>query len=109
MQEIVENFRKKGKLFKNFEEISPKELKIRNKIKIYKATDLNGYFYAIFHISKKSRVLTKDVENFEKIYYKLTKYKEHNFKYKVIFIQAPLCSKAKDYFKELKWKVNVTL
>ena len=106
IEKVVEDFRKKGKLFKKMLEISPKELVIRNRIKIYKALDLNGYFWVIFVVSQKSRILLKDVAKFEEIYNKLTLYVEHNFKYKTIYIDAPLCSKAKKGFKEAGWRVR---
>ncbi|WP_457746238.1 hypothetical protein [Sulfurimonas sp.] len=106
MQMVVDSLRQKGKIFKKMQEIPPKDLGIRNKIKIYKATDINGYFWAIFAVSQKSRLLMKDVHKFEEIYVKLTLYCEHNFKYKFIFIDAPLCSKAAKAFKESGWKIQ---
>jgi len=106
MQMVVDSLRKKGKIYKKMLEIAPKELGIRNKIKIYKATDQTGYFWAIFAVSQKSRILMKDVHKFQEIYAKLTVFCEHNFKYKIIFIDAPLCSKAKAAFKEAGWKIQ---
>jgi len=106
MQMVVDSLRSKGKIYKKMQEISPKELGIRNKIRIYKATDTSGYFWAIFAVSQKSRILMKDVRKFEEIYSKLTIFFEHNFKYKIIFIDAPLCSKAKDAFKTQGWKIQ---
>jgi len=106
MQKVVDSLRQKGKIYKKMQEITPKELGIRNKIKIYKATDINGYFWAIFAISQKSKLLMKDVHKFEEIFAKLSIFCEHNFKYKIIFIDAPLCSKAKLSFKEAGWKIQ---
>ena len=106
MQMVVDSLRQKGKIYKKMQEISPKELGIRNRIRIYKATDMQGYFWAIFAISQKSRILMKDVYKMEEIYAKLTLFCEHNFKHKIIFIDAPLCSKAKAAFKEALWKIQ---
>ncbi|QSZ42052.1 hypothetical protein GJV85_07990 [Sulfurimonas aquatica] len=106
MQMVVDSLRQKGKIYKKMLEVSPKELGIRNKIKIYKATDVSGYFWAIFAVSQKSRLLMKDVHKFEEIYNKLTLYFDHNFKHKIIFIDAPLCSKAQKAFKEAGWKIQ---
>jgi hypothetical protein len=105
MQTIVDSLSKKGKIYKKMQEIKPKELGIRNKIKIFKATDINGYYWAVFAVSQKSKLFIKDVHKFEEIYKKLTIYCEHNFKHRVIFIDAPLCSKAKEAFKLSKWKI----
>ena len=106
MQMVVDSLRQKGKIYKKMQEVSPKELGIRNKIKMYKATDINGYFWAIFAVSQKSRLLMKDVHKFEEIYSKLTLYCGHNFKHKVLFIDAPICSKAKAAFKTQGWKIQ---
>lgn len=106
MQMLVDALREKGKIYKKMQEISPKELGIRNKIKIFKATDTRGYFWAIFAVSQKSRLLMKDVHKFEEIYVKLTLFCEHNFKHKMIFIDAPLCSKAKLAFKQAGWTIH---
>jgi len=105
MQMVVDSLRKKGKIYKKMQEVAPSELGIRNKIKIYKATDTVGYFWAIFAVSQKSRLLMKDVHKFEEIYAKLTIFFDHNFKHKVIFIDAPLCSKAQKAFQEQGWKI----
>ena len=67
---VVDSLRQKGKIYKKMQEVSPKELGIRNKIKIYKATDTNNKFCAIFAVSQKSRLLMKDVHKFEEIYSK---------------------------------------
>jgi len=106
MQTVVDSLRKKGKIYKKMQEVAPKELGIRNKIKMYKATDTSGYFWAIFAVSQKSRLLMKDVRKFEEIYIKLSAFCGHNFKHKIIFIDAPLCSKAKDAFKTQGWKIQ---
>lgn len=106
MQMVVDALRKNGKIYKKMAEVAPKELGIRNRIKIYKATDISGSFWAIFAVSQKSRLLMKDVAKFEEIYNKLVLYSEHNFKYRVIFIDAPICSKAKQALKAKGWKIH---
>ena len=106
MQMVVDSLRKKGKIYKKMQEIAPRELGVRNKIKMYKATDTVGYFWAIFAVSQKSRLLMKDVHKFEEIYAKMTIFCEHNFKHKIIFLDAPLCSKAKEAFLAQGWKFH---
>ena len=106
MQMVVDALRHQGKIFKKMQEIAPKDLGIRNRIKIYIATQTNGNFWAIFAVSQKSRLLMKDVHKFEEIYAKLTLFCAHNFKQKVLFIDAPLCSKAKAAFLEAGWKIQ---
>ena len=106
MQMVVDSLRSRGRIYKKMQEIAPKELGVRNKIRIYKATDVSGYFWAIFAVSQKSRLLMKDVHKFEEIYAKLSLFCDHNFKHKVIFIDAPLCSKAKAAFEQAGWKIH---
>ena len=103
---VVESLRQEGKIYKKMQEVAPKELGIRNRIKLFKATDIQGYFWAIFAISQKSRILMKDVRKMEEIYAKLSIFCDHNFKHKIIFIDAPLCSKAQKAFKEAGWKIQ---
>lgn len=106
MQILVDSLRIKGKIYKKMLEIAPKELGVRNRIKIYKATDVTGYFWAIFAVSQKSKLLMKDVHKFEEIYAKLVIFCGHNFKHKIIFIDAPLCIKAKEALKQQGWKIQ---
>lgn len=106
MQTIVDSLRKTGHLYKKMVEIKSAQLGIRNRIKIYHATDTKGYFSAIFAVSQKSRLLMKDVQKLEEIYQKLIIFSDHNFKHKILFIDAPLCSKARDAFIKCGWSVK---
>lgn len=105
MKALIDQLQSRGKIYKHLVEVQPKELNIRNKVRIFSATDMNGYYTAIFMISQKSRLLMKDVVKFEEIYQKLVTYSGHNFKYKILIIDAPLCSKAKKSFSDAKWKI----
>ena len=106
MQKVVDLLQSNGNLYKKMIEIKPSQLGVRNKLRIYHATDTKGYFSAIFAVSQKSRLLMKDVKKLEEIYYKLVIFSDHNFKHKVLFIDAPLCSKAKAAFIECGWSLN---
>ncbi|OQX58237.1 MAG: hypothetical protein B5M52_05845 [Helicobacteraceae bacterium 4484_230] len=105
MQPIIDILQKNGKIYKKLDEIKPKELGIRNKIRIFRALDMNGYFTAVFAVSQKSRLLMKDVRKFEEIYIKLVHYCDHEFKYRLLLIDAPICSKAEKAFKSAGWKI----
>ncbi len=105
MKILVENLRQNGRLYKKLEEIKPKELNIRNKVKLYCALDLNRYYNAIIIVSQKSRLLMKDLAKFEEIVHKMSLYRDHQFKGKVLMLDAPMCSKAKEAFKKAKWKI----
>jgi len=105
MKVLVENLRENGRIYKKLEEIQPKELKIRNKVKLYAALDLNRYYNAIIVVSQKSRLLMKDLAKFEEIVQKMALYRDHQFKGKVLILDAPMCSKAKTAFLKAKWKI----
>ena len=105
MKALIDQLQSKGKLYKQLVEIHPRELNIRNKIRIFSATDTKGYFTTIFVVSQKSRLLMKDVVKFEEIYRKLVTYSGSNYKYKILIIDAPLCSKAEKAFGDAAWKI----
>jgi len=109
MKLLVENLCSSGRIYKKLDEIQPKELKIRNRVKLFVALDLNKYYNAIVVVSQKSRLLMKDVAKFEEIVFKMTIYRDHQFKGKVLMLDAPICSKAKAAFKKLKWKIIETV
>lgn len=105
MKVLVDNLRANGRIYKQLEEIEPKALKIRNRVKLYVALDLDRYYNAIIVVSQKSRLLMKDVLKLEEIVEKMALYRDHQFKGKVLILDAPLCSKAKAAFIKAKWKI----
>ena len=106
MKQITVFLNNKKYLFKKFNEVEPKLLGSRKKIKIYDTCDKNNNLISIFIIDAKSRFLIKNAKELELLNNKLKDYKNHNFKKTLILISSPLCSKAKIYMKdELKWKV----
>ncbi len=105
LKPIVERLRKKSHIYKKLNEVAPKVLGVRNRIRLFCAVDMKSYYSAIFVVAQKSRVLVKDIEKFEIILQKLELYRDHSFKHKLIIIDAPLCARAKDTLKALGWRV----
>jgi len=105
MREIVHLLQEKKLLFKSLKEIRPKELGSRKKVHIYLGVDLKRYYAAIFHIEKKSRILQKEARELMLLHEKLELYNDSKINKKYIYIQAPLCSKAENLFKEEGWRV----
>jgi len=105
MKEIVDLLQEKKLLFKSLKEIAPKELGTRKKIAIYLGVDLKKYYACILHINKKSRILQKEAKEIMALHEKLEEYNDSKINKKYIYIQAPLCSKAKLLMKEEGWKV----
>jgi len=104
---IVELLQKKKLIFKSLKPIEIKELGSRKKIDIYLGVDLDSYYACIIHVAKKSRILRKEAMELMEFHNKLEAYNESKINKKYIYIQAPLCSKAKALFKEEKWKIWV--
>ena len=105
MKNITSFLSKKDFLFKKFTKIEPKDLGSRKKITIYDTCDNKNNLISIYIISAKSRFLIKNAKELELLNNKLKDFKDHNFKKSLILISSPLCSKAKTYMKDLKWKV----
>ena len=105
MKEIVDLLQEKKLLFKSFSPVEVKSLGSRKKIAIYLGVDLKKYYGCVFHIKKKSRVLKKEVLEFMALHEKLEVLNDSKIKNKYIYIQAPLCSKAKALMQKEKWTV----
>ena len=107
MKELTNYFTNKDIIFKQIDQITPKELGSRKKIGIYHATSIKKEFYSIFIIDAKSRFLRKNADELMALTDILSTHLDHNFKKKVLLISSPLCSKAKTYLKENKWSVYI--
>jgi len=105
MKKIVDLLQEKKMIFKSLKSIEPKLLGSRKKINIYLGVDLKKYYTCIIKVSKKSRILKKEAEILMEFHQKLEKYQDSKINKKYIFIDAPLCSKAKKLLKENGWKV----
>ena len=107
MKTIVDLLQEKKLVFKSLKPIDVKEFGSRKKIDIYLGVDLKKYYACIIHVAKKSRVLRKEAMELMEFHKKLEAYNESKINKKYIYIQAPLCSKAKAFFEEEKWTVWV--
>ncbi len=107
MKTIVDLLQEKRLVFKSLKPIDVKELDSRKKIEIYLGVDLKSYYACIIHVAKKSRILSKEAMELMEFHKKLEAYNESKINKKYIYIQAPLCSKAKALFKEEGWRVWV--
>ena len=105
MKVISDKLQEKGLLFKKLKPIDLKHFGSRKKIKIYLGVDLKKYYACIIHIKKKSRILSKEAIELMAFHQKLEKLNESVIKKKYMYIQAPLCSKAKALLEKEKWIV----
>jgi hypothetical protein len=105
MKEIIDVLQKKKLLFKSLKPIDVKLFGSRKKINIYLGVNLEKYYACIIHINKKSRIISKEALEIMEFHHKLESLNESKILKKYIYIQAPLCSKAKNLFREEKWVV----
>ena len=105
MKEIVEQMNQKNLICKSLEELLPKVLGSRKKVELYVGVDLKDYYCLIVKLKKKSRVLQKEVKELILLHEKIERYKETKIMKKYIWIDAPLCSKAKSLLEEHAWRV----
>ena len=105
MKELVEQMGKKNVICKSLETVLPKALGSRKKIALYVGIDLKGYYCLIMKLVKKSRVLRKEAIELMALHEKMERYKDTKITKKYIWIEAPLCSKAKALLEESGWKV----
>jgi len=105
MKEIIDILQEKKLLFKKLKPIELKTLGSRKKIDLYLGVDLKKYYACIIHINKKSKILSKEALELMEIHKKLEVFNDSKINKKYLYVQAPLCSKAKALFKEEKWRV----
>ena len=105
MKEIVNFLQEKHLVFKSLRPIDIKNLGSRKKIDIYLGVDLKKYYASVLHINKKSRILKKEALELMALHEKLELFNDSKITKKYIYIQAPLCSKAKALMQEEKWTV----
>jgi len=107
LKELTSYFINKNLLFKELNEIDPKELKSRKKIRIFDGVGIDQDYYAIFCLNAKSRFLRKNAEDLMLLLNKLIDFKKHNYKKKILLISSPLCSHAKKMLEENGWSVKI--
>lgn len=107
MRDLTNYYNNNDILFKDIEEVLPKVLGSRKKIRIFTSTSIHNEYYAIFIFDGKSRFIRKNANELMEMCEKLISHVDHNFKKKELLISSPLCSKAKKYLEENKWSVRV--
>jgi len=107
MKDIVEYMRGHNLICKTLKEVKPKEIGSRKRVNIYLGVNLKGYFCMVMVISKKSRILRKEVAQLIELHKKIELYHNSKIKKKYISIDAPLCSHAKKMLEENLWEVWV--
>ena len=91
----------KGIVLRKLKNITPPT---RKKIEVFLGTDIDDFYYLFVILDRKSRFLQKDIDDLELFLHFILN--EINFRkgYKILFLKAPICNKAKLKLKEKGWK-----
>ncbi len=106
LKNLIHYLNEKDLHFKTLEKVEPKELGSRKKIDIYHGVHVDNSYYAIFILEAKSRFLKKNAQELMQMLETLKSLKGHNYKYQMLIISSPLCSKAKALLEENSWQVD---
>ncbi len=87
------------------DEIDLKFLKSRKKIRLFSGLTQKKYYVSLFFIKQKSRFLVKNANEIIDLEKRLEEYKNHAYKIKYLFISSPMCSKAKSFLRDNRWKI----
>ena len=91
----------KNIILKEIKDITPKT---RKKIKVYLGVDMKDFYYLLVELNTKSRFLIKNAKEMIEFTTPLSNINFKNNK-KILFIESPICSKAKKYLKENGWRI----
>ena len=96
-KELIELLRKNNIICKKLNEI---KLNTRKKVRAYLGVNLKNEYCFVLKLEKKSRFLSKDID----VLYEFLP-KEINFRYKkkILILNSPICSKAKEKIND--WKI----
>jgi len=99
--QINDKLLQKNIYLKEIKDVTPKT---RKKIKIYIGVDMKNFYYLLVELNTKSRFLIKNAKELIEF---VSTISEINFKNnkKILFLESPICSKAKEYLKNNGWRI----
>jgi len=96
MKEFAELLRKRGLLFPRLQKLDLRSFGIKKRVEGYEGVDLKDRHTLIFFIRRKSRFLSKDADDLLGIADTVAKKRQRVYGRKILLLDAPLCSKAKE-------------
>ncbi len=96
-KKLIELLRKNNIICKKLDEI---KLNTKKKIKAYLGINLKNEYCFIIKLDKKSRFLVKDIPTIEEFTPKNINFRH---KKKILILNSPICSKAKEKIKD--WRI----
>lgn len=80
-------------------------LQTRKKVAIFSGVDHKSYYHLVFKVNQKSRFVLKNAQEILELEQKMVLHVRHNYKYKHIVFNAPLCSKAALILAQNGWRI----
>ncbi len=105
MKKIVDVLGENGFVFKSLVKVEPSSLRSRQKVKIFSAVDEKSFYNAIFILNNKSRFLRGSAIKLMELEERLEIAYKHSYRVKILLISSPVCSLAKKFLKENRWKI----
>ncbi|ACZ11620.1 conserved hypothetical protein [Sulfurospirillum deleyianum DSM 6946] len=105
MKEMLERICNKHIVFTSLHVIDPKVLNSRKKIAIFSGVDQKSFYHLMIRSEQTSRFIRKNADEIVHLYGLISLHVNHQYKYKHLMIQAPLCSKAASLLHEKGWKI----
>lgn len=113
MKNLIDILNSNNIILKKIEKIDLSNLNSRQKIDLFSGVNESKYYMAVFMVTNKSRFVKSSAIKLIELEKRLEIYVNHIYKNRVLVITSPLCSKAKSFLKEDKWKIievqNVTV
>ncbi len=105
MKNLVDILSANNIILKKIKKIDLVNLGSRQKIDLFSGVDEAKYYTAIFLVKNKSRFVKSSAIKLMELEKRLEIYVNHAYKNRLLVITSPLCSKAKFFLKEDKWKI----
>ena len=103
--QIKNNLEKKGMDIHSMVQIEPKKLKSRKKITILDLETEKKSPLSVFAVNQSSRFIRKNANDLLALQEKLQEFTHKQYVKNILYINAPLCSKAKLFLEENNWIV----
>jgi hypothetical protein len=104
VKEVLERLRTQY-LFTTFLSVDRSVIKTRKQMSIFMGVDSKSYYHLIFSVAQKSRFLQKHALEISSFHEHMVLHVNHNYKYKHLFLEADICSKARVFLENEGWKV----
>ena len=105
MKKIVDLLCANGILLKSLNKIDLAILNSRKKVKIFSGVTDKNYFIVIINVEQKSRFVVKNAKEIIDLEKRLEVVENHIYKKKYIVFSSPLCSHAKEFLIQDRWKI----